>query len=144
MTQPPHATTGAETESVAAGPIPNETLVAGGVRDFGTLRFNNNIVDQHRCESHSIYDLGGSGKTDAQGVMHLKLSRFHCEDPKRFERPLSVVATPRGTEPVYLTVSVKSKDEIDVHSWRTGAVAAPNVSFYWRCSMPMRPGSDPE
>lgn len=90
-----------------------------------------------RCFDNESLDLGGHAVTDSAGRLTWKLSNFVCQaEDISYSAPASFVTTAMSSSPIFLTtrtLSIGSDVVIDVFSWDTNGVPAPNVSFAWRC-----------
>jgi hypothetical protein len=107
------------------------------------------ITNFKRCEQTPLLDLSGFATTGKDGKCLFRLTDFICPDPVitfTFGHPVNFVATPFSAEPRFLTVlhslvTNKADQQIDVEiqvsTWGTNGVAAPNVAFDWRCRVPM-------
>jgi hypothetical protein len=104
------------------------------------LRFN-------VCQNAGLLDLMGFGRTGADGSVILHLRSFVCWDDWKIwsEDQVWVVATPRSSDPVYLTHVVQTPPpngpppspadidmQIRVFTWDPGGQPKPNVFFTWR------------
>src|SRR5215216_2257863 len=63
------------------------------------------------CSRRAILDVAGKGNTQSDGTALIRLNDFHCEDISpgggagiTYERPITVVATPRDNAVVHLAV----------------------------------------
>lgn len=90
-----------------------------------------------RCFDNESLDLGGHAVTDSAGRLTWKLSSFVCQaDRSSYVAPATFVTTAMSSSPIFLTtrtLSIGSDLVIDVFSWDTNGVPAPNVRFAWRC-----------
>lgn len=102
-----------------------------------------------RCESPtSLLDVSGIATTGSNGKSLFRLTDFICLEAGvvlTFIDPINVVVTPISSRPCFSTILhsfVKNQDgnvvdvEIQVLTWGANGVAAPNVSFNWRCRAP--------
>ena len=88
------------------------------------------------CASYTLIDVTGASSTGADGTAVLTVSAFTCASNPLAE-PSNVVATPRTTSPVFLTMThslTATNDlQINVFTWDTNGKPAPDVGFDWRC-----------
>ena len=75
------------------------------------------------------------------------LSGFICEDLNEFSEPVYLLATPHMATPCYMTITHEivptnppnppfNDVQITAYSWGPNGIAAPNISFDWRCRVP--------
>lgn len=101
------------------------------------------------CTDSFLLDIGGLIITGDNGREVFRLSNFDCINRHGFNsyhEPVILLATPRGTSPVFMTMSHKFlynpvfalnfDVEIIASSWNPDGTAAANVPFYWRCRLP--------
>lgn len=105
------------------------------------------------CRSQYLLDLMGYSRTGADGSVIVHVREFVCWDDWKVgsEDEVWVVATPRSTEPVFLTHVVQvppvlgplpppPPNEVDmqirVFSWDVAGQPKPNVFFTWRAVLP--------
>lgn len=104
------------------------------------------IFRPKECRPARLMDISGFGATGSNGQSVFRLSDFICFDSppraNRFQQPVNVVATPRSSDPCFLTVthslvnvdSFNAADvEIKVFTWDASGAPAPNIAFDWRC-----------
>ena len=116
----------------------------GGL-DFpsSNITWKNLLFDQAtQTSSAPLLDVSGVCSTDSNGKSVFRLTTFVGVEIDPAE-PINIVATPRGSAPVFLTaehaivtvtVGGISKDiEITVYAWDSNGNPAPNVGFDWRC-----------
>jgi hypothetical protein len=102
------------------------------------------------CSVAQLYDLSGFGRTEADGSVGLRIREFLCPGAENFviqgADEVWVVATPRSSEPVYLTHLVLAPEDppgplpppdpndiqVRIFAWDSAGQPAPNVSFTWR------------
>jgi hypothetical protein len=100
-----------------------------------------------RCVDADVIDVSGRSTTGADGTTSWKLRDFIVPCDRgfdEFDRPMSFVATPHSTNPIYLTIrhpgpfmAYPSDDVVvDVFTWDKDGKPAPNVTFSWRCRVP--------
>jgi|SRR5690349_1418101 len=97
----------------------------------------------NRCEDAGLLDVAGMWNTGPDGKVTFRLSQFLCPVPpgvsgEPFMNPVNVVATPLSRAPLFLAVRRALVDngfdvEIEVATWDSNGVVAPNVAFDWRC-----------
>lgn len=119
--------------------IPEREPVIDGVR-ISCVR-NNRVID-----------VSGRASTGADGRTRWKLRDFIVPCDGRissFEKPMSFVATPHSSSPVYLTIKpldgffVPSPSDdvvVDVFTWDKDGNPALKVVFSWRFRVPYIPG----
>jgi hypothetical protein len=110
------------------------------------------VIDGVRitCLDAKVIDISGRAATGADGRTEWKLRDFivPCDgDFDEFDRPMSFVATPHSSTPVYLTIThadsifhpFPSNDVVvEVFTWDKDGNPAPNITFSWRCRVPYR------
>lgn len=111
------------------------------------------------CVSSRLLEVGGFAATGSDGKATFRLNAFLCPfggigpivttsgaapppPAPKYVPPVNVVATPLSSEPFFLTLTRSLVDngadvEIKVATWDADGSAAPNVSFDWRCRVPL-------
>lgn len=96
----------------------------------------------------NVIDVSGRASTGADGRTKWKLRDFivPCDSEFfEFERPMSFVATPHSSSPIYLTInpvegffdpSPSDDVVVDVFTWDKDGNPAPRVTFSWRFRVP--------
>jgi hypothetical protein len=111
------------------------------------------------CYLTRLLDLMGYGRTGADGSVILHLRDFVCWEEWKFgsEDEVWVVATPRSSDPVYLTHLVQTPPQIGpppesvdvdmqirIFTWDPTGQPKPNVFFTWRAVLTVSiPTEDP-
>jgi hypothetical protein len=117
------------------------------ITDKAYVTSTNLLLPGKWCNPHPLFDIGGVSATGSNGKRVLRLRDFSCISQIVFEHPANVVATPRSSEPFFLTLNhaLVASDpnnpnlndvEITVFSWNADGKAAPNIAFDWRCRVP--------
>lgn len=145
-------------QALPAGIQPDQVVIVGALASWthatGYVTVVNPFLGK-RCNTHFVLEVDGSGVTGGEGTVQFTLNNFHClnrrpvgpSDPTfSYDRPVNVIATARGEEPAYLTVTTKlTQDthtpsledvEIAVFSWAPDGTRRPRVPFSWHCSVP--------
>jgi len=115
----------------------------------------------NECRSSRLLDVSGFATSGSNGKILFRLNSFLCPfggvlpptldptlpptlppPPPKYSQPINVVATPLSSTPCFLTLVHSLVDngadvEIKVSTWDANGVAAPNVSFDWRCRVPL-------
>lgn len=114
--------------------------VASSIISDGTTTVRSLIVAfPNRCVQSRLLDVTGIAATGSDGKSRFRLTSFLCPEGNfRFGFPINVVATPLSATPCFLTlvrtlVNNGADVEIQVATWDADGVAAPSVSFDWRC-----------
>jgi hypothetical protein len=107
------------------------------------------ISAQEVCTDSSLLDIGGLIKTGSNGRAVFRLNNFdRClrHGFNDYSEPVNLLATPKGTSPVFMTIShelifepqfaLNVDVEITASAWNPDGTAAANVPFYWRCRVP--------
>ena len=89
----------------------------------------------------TLLDASGRSTTGTDGKSVFLLSSFLCANINQFSEPVFLLATPHAANACYTTMTydiVANPDggndvQITAHAWRPNGVAAPNISFDWRC-----------
>jgi len=117
------------------------------------------IARPNECSQFRLLDVSGFATSGSDGKALFRLNSFLCPfggvgpvnptpdapatlPPPKFSQPINVVATPLSSTPSFLTLVHSLVDngadvEIKVSTWDANGVAAPNVSFDWRCRVPL-------
>jgi hypothetical protein len=117
------------------------------------------VVRPNECRSSRLLDVSGFATSGSDGKILFRLNHFLCPfggvlpptlDPNapatlprpKYSQPINVVATPLSSTPCFLTlvhslVGNGADVEIKVSTWDANGVVAPNVSFDWRCRVPL-------
>ena len=133
-------------------PRTEEASLVALLRRFSIYTWESPVNVQHReaiingvrirCINEHAIDVAGRSGTDQNGRMTWKLSDFICKsDNRRFQEPISFLATPHAKAPVYVTVHVSQPilpqppDDVVVRvfSWNSNGEPAPSIPFSWRC-----------
>jgi hypothetical protein len=125
--------------------FPANTQFPGGqVAPYITI--GDTLRGQH-CNSATLLDLSGLGVTVGDGTADIRLEDFLCRQrgggyPSwQYLEPFNVVATPRGSAPIYLTYDLsrggQAGPEITFYAWRSGGIPQGGVRFDWRCRVPI-------
>ena len=90
------------------------------------------------CFQNNALDVSGFATTASNGQSVFRLSDFICPSGELYNYPINVVATPFHSKPFFLTVMHSLVNngldvEIRIFAWDAKGVAAPDVSFNWRC-----------
>lgn len=132
----------------------SNTIQDGSITQISLIVLRPNV-----CNDSRLLDIGGFATTGSDGTSTFRLNRFQCPfggigpisttsnvtappaSPK-YAQPINVVATALSTTPCFLTlvhslVENASDVEIKVFTWDAGGAAAPNISFDWRCRVPL-------
>jgi hypothetical protein len=142
------------TQSVASSNI----IVDGSITERNLL-----VATPNECRLSRLLDVSGVATSGSNGKALFRLNSFLCpfggvgpinpnpDNPApsptpKYSQPINVVATPLSSAPSFLTLVHSLVDngadvEIKVSTWDANGVAAPNVSFDWRCRVPLL--SDP-
>ena len=100
----------------------------------------------NRWGTVNLLDLSGWWMTGNDGNSRFRLTDFMCEKTIPLIYPINVVVTPISSKPCFATVLhslVKNNSnevidaEIQVSTWDATGAAAPNISFDWRCRVPI-------
>ena len=121
--------------------VATSTVVLDGQiieKDFFELKPN-------QCIGYKLLDVAGFFTTGGDGKSLFRLTDFLCHTGELFIQPINVVATPSSSTPCFLTIvhsllNNGADVEIKVSTWDASGAAAPNVSFNWRCRVPLNPG----
>ena len=111
------------------------------------------------CVQSRLLEVSGFATTGSDGKAVFRLNSFLCPfggvgpviPPSgaaaalpfaKYSQPVNVVATPLSSSPFFLTLGRSLVDngadvEIKVSTWDADGAAAPNVSFDWRCRVPL-------
>ena len=136
-------------ESVATSDI----TLDGSITQISLLILTPNV-----CMPSRLLDVSGFATSGSDGKAVFWLNAFLCPFGRHFPpvsepplalstakylQPINVVATPLSTTPCFLTLVHTLVDngadvEIKVSTWDANGVAAPDVSFDWRCRVPLR------
>lgn len=91
----------------------------------------------------TLLDASGRSFTGTDGKSVFLLSNFICSDINSFSEPVFLLATPHVANACYMTVThaiVADSNhpgfndvQITAYSWGPNGIAAPNISFDWRC-----------
>lgn len=101
----------------------------------------------NQCDDVDLLDLSGWWMTGSDGKTRFRLTDFMCDKGAPFTYPINVVVTPISSKPYFATVlhSLVKNDagevidvEIQVSTWDANGAAAPNISFDWRCRVPIQ------
>ena len=92
---------------------------------------------KRRCIVSEAIDVAGRSGTGTDGKVVLRLNDFVCGNFS-YEEPISFVATPHSSSPVYLTTNVTVPDPpndvfVEVFTWNQTGMPIPNIAFSWRC-----------
>lgn len=95
------------------------------------------------CQRTELLDVSGIAVTGTNGMIRFRLTDFICIDGVALDTPINMVATPLGSQPVFLTLNhtlvmdpsnLFGRDvEFEVFTWDADGVAAPGIAFDWRC-----------
>jgi hypothetical protein len=95
------------------------------------------------CQLTELLDVSGIARTDLNGTVRFRLTDFICIDGVALDTPINMVATPLGSQPIFLTLNhtlvmdpsnLFGRDvEFEVFTWDADGVAAPDITFDWRC-----------
>lgn len=117
-------------------------------------------VRPNECSQFRLLDVSGFATSGSDGKALIRLNSFLCpfggggglinatpDAPAplpipKYLQPINTVATPFSSTPSFLTLVHSLVDngadvEIKVSTWDANGVAAPNVSFNWRCRVPL-------
>lgn len=150
---------------LAAEAIPTIDLVQSVATSTITLdgsitRISLIVVRPNECRFSRLLDVGGFATSGSDGKALFRLNPFLCPfggiggisttpnptplppPPPKYLQPVNVVATPLSSTPCYLTLLHSLVDngadvEIRVSTWDATGAAAPNISFDWRCRVPL-------
>ena len=94
-----------------------------------------------------LLEASGRSSTGTDGKSVFLLSSFLCNQLNQFSEPVFLLATPHAANACYITMTydiVANPDggndvQITAHAWRPNGVAAPNISFDWRCRVVSTP-----
>ena len=117
------------------------------------------VARPNECRSSRLLDVSGFATSGRYVKALFRLNSFLCPfggvgpanpnpdvpatlPPPKFSQPINVVATPLSSTPCFLTLVHSLVDngadvEIKVSTWDANGAAAPNVSFDWRCRVPL-------
>lgn len=119
--------------------------VATSTESAGIIIEKNLIVaTPNQCFSFPrLLDVAGFFTTGSDGKSLFRLTDFLCPADEIFIQPINIVATPFSSTPCFLTVAHSLLNEgadveIKVSTWDVNGVAAPNVSFNWRCRVTLQ------
>ncbi len=97
----------------------------------------------------TLLDASGRSFTGADGKSVFLLSSFICSDLNSFSEPVFLLATPHVTNACYMTLTHAivpdpnhpgyNDVQISAYSWGPNGMAAPNISFDWRCRVVSNP-----
>ena len=115
--------------------------------DTGEVTFQRIFFPGKSCSQMRLLDVAGNSSTGDDGKRVFLLSDFLCTTNNVFAAPVSLVATPRSTSPVYATTTLTlvpnpalptsfSDVQITVFAWNPNGSPAPSVSIDWRCRLP--------
>lgn len=90
------------------------------------------------CYQNNALDVSAWSITASNGQSVFRLTQFICSQGELFNYPINVIATPVSTKPFFLTVTHSLINnggdvEIKVFAWDANGVAAPGITFNWRC-----------
>jgi hypothetical protein len=95
------------------------------------------------CRPTELLDVSGIAVTDINGTIRFRLTDFICIDGVALDTPINMVATPLGSQPVFLTLNhtlvmhpsnIFGIDvEFEVFTWDANGAAVPGIAFDWRC-----------
>jgi hypothetical protein len=94
----------------------------------------------------SLLDVSSRSSTGADGKRVLLITDFICSTLNLFSEPVSLVVTPNSATPCYATMTHSlvpnpsapgsfNDLQITVFTWNAQGVAAPDISFDWRCRL---------
>jgi hypothetical protein len=144
-----------ESQNLPAGIPPDRIAVSWPI---GAYTSSDGFVTIHsilrgkRCGARQVLDVTGYGITGNNGTVRISLNGFHClnRPPEagtgafEYDDPINVIATARGSTPVFLTVttevvprasSAQNVEDvlITVFGWAAGGNPQSGVVFNWRC-----------
>jgi hypothetical protein len=144
-----------------------ESVASSNITLDGSITKRNLLlVSPNECSPSRLLDVSGHATSGSDGKSLFRLNSFLCPfggvgpidtsdgtvplppplPPPKFSQPINVVASPLSSTPCFLTLVHSLVDngadvEIKVSTWDANGVAAPHVSFDWRCRVPLL--SDP-
>jgi len=94
-----------------------------------------------------LLEASGRSTTGSDGKSVFLLSEFICSGANEFSEPVYLLATPHVATACYMTMTheIIPRDppsppfndvRITAYSWAPNGIAAPNISFDWRCRVP--------
>ena len=93
-----------------------------------------------------LLEASGRSTTGSDGKSVFLLSGFICSDFNDFSEPVYLLATPHVATACYMTMTHEiiqnppnppfNDVQITAYSWGPNGIAAPNISFDWRCRVP--------
>src|SRR6516162_6365882 len=94
-----------------------------------------------------LLEASGRSTTGSDGKSVFLLSVFICSGANEFSEPVYLLATPHVATACYMTMTheIIPRDppsppfndvRITAYSWAPNGIAAPNISFDWRCRVP--------
>jgi hypothetical protein len=130
-------------------PIASSTYLAKHDADDDAWITSERIIfPQPIVTDSKLLDTSGLSVTGSNGQLVFRLRNFlgNRDAIAQFSEPVSLIATPHGTKPVFMTMNhTLIRDptgnwdidvEITASAWHPDGTAAANVSFYWRCRLP--------
>jgi len=117
---------------------------------YGVIKWKNVFpFPSEYCTAQTDIDVSGTSSTLDNGRRVFLLSDFVCTYVISlyqfgFVEPINVIATPRASRPVFLTMAysmvqqgpqlpARPDVQITVFAWDANGAPAPNVEFDWRC-----------
>lgn len=131
-------------------PIASSTYLAQHDTDVDAWTTNEQIIPLRTTVTDSkLVDTSGLSVTGSNGQLVFRLRNLigprYADGINQFFEPVSLLATPRGTRPFFMTIShtiiqdtsgTNIDVEITASAWNPDGTAAADVPFYWRCRVP--------
>ena len=137
-----------------------QSVASSNITSDGSITRSSLFVARpNECSGSRLLDVGGFATSGSDGKILFRLNAFLCPFggigpildpnqppppplPPKYLQPINVVATPLSSTPCFLTLVHSLVDngadvEVKVSTWDANGGAAPNVSFDWRCRVPL-------
>jgi hypothetical protein len=116
----------------------------GGDYPTSIITYKNLLFEARYENLAPSLDVSGVSSTGSDGKSVFRLTGFlPSYEIRRLAEPVNVIATPRGSLPLFLTAeytfvtdpgtSQASDIEITVYAWDSNGNPAPDIAFDWRC-----------
>ena len=93
-----------------------------------------------------LLEASGRSSTGTDGKSVFLLSSFLCNQLNQFSEPVNLLATPHVVNACYMTMTHEivsdpnnpgyNDVQITAYAWGPNGIAAPDISFDWRCRVP--------
>lgn len=135
-----------------------QSVASSNITSDGSITRSSLLLARpNECSGVRLLDVSGFATSGSDGKILFRLNAFLCPfiggigpvigstnppPPQKYLQPINVVATPLSSTPCFLTLVHSLVDngadvEIKVSTWDANGGAAPNVSFDWRCRVPL-------